>query len=105
MIRRRAHYDPLGSCTAPRWLTIRTFSGALLEARQLEPSTDLVRAFIAAMLELIDAGWRLGEFSSTSAAVRHERGTQKRMLAIEAEDPEAPGRQVAWRGQCVHCED
>jgi len=105
MIRRRAHYDPLGPCAGPRWLTIRTFSGGLIEARQLEPNADLVRTFLAAMLELIDAGWHLGEFSSTSAAVRHERGTEKRMLAIEAQDPEAGGRQVAWRGQCVHCED
>jgi hypothetical protein len=28
-----------------RWLTTRTFSGALIEARRLEPGTVLVRTF------------------------------------------------------------
>ena len=37
---------------------------ALLEARLLPPGTDLKRTFAAAMLEWIDAGWQLGEFSS-----------------------------------------
>lgn len=104
MIRRRAAYDPLQPSTQPRWLTVRTFGGALLDARRLDPGTDLVRVFLAAMLELLDAGWRLGEFASSSAAVRHERASEKRMLAIEEQDPEGTGR-AAWAGQCVNCED
>lgn len=91
MIRRRAQYDPLQTSAQPRWLTIRSFSGALLAMRRLEPGTDLVRAFLAAMLELIDSGWRLGEFASNSGAVRHERGAEKRMLAIEYAEPRADG--------------
>jgi hypothetical protein len=104
MIRRRATYDSLQSSAQPRWLTVRAFTGALLEARRLEPGADLMRIYLAAMLELIDAGWRLGEFSSLGAAVRHERGSERRMLSIEAQDPESPGR-VAGGGQCVNCED
>jgi hypothetical protein len=38
---------------------------AVLEARPLTPGANLKRAFVAAMLEHIDAGWELGEFSST----------------------------------------
>src|ERR1700744_703385 len=104
MIRRRTSYDPLRASTQPRWLTVRTFGGGLLEARRLEPGTDLVRAFLAAMLDLIDNGWQLGEFASGSGAVRHERASEKRMLAIEEQDPEGIGR-AAWGGQCVNCED
>jgi len=104
MIRRRAAYDPLQASIQPRWLTVRTFGGGLLDARRLEPGTDLVRTFLTAMLELLDAGWRLGEFASSSGAVRHERANEKRMLAIEEQDPEGSGR-VAWSGQCVHCDD
>ena len=81
MIRRRVAYDPLQASIQPRWLTVRTFGGGLL-----------------------DAGWRLGEFASSSGAVRHERANEKRMLAIEEQDPEGSGR-VAWSGQCVHCDD
>jgi hypothetical protein len=38
--------------------------GAVLEARLLPPGSDLKRAFVAAMLEWIDAGWQIKEFSS-----------------------------------------
>jgi hypothetical protein len=104
MIRRRATYEALQPSAQPRWLTVRTFGGGLIDARRLEPGTDLVRVFLTAMLELLDAGWRLGEFASNSGAVRHERASEKRMLAIEEQDPEAIGR-AAWGGQCVNCED
>lgn len=104
MIRRRATYDPLQPSGQPRWLTVRTFGGGLIESRRLEPGTDLVRVFLAAMLELVDTGWQLGEFASGSGVVRHQRASEKRMLAIEEKDPEENGR-AAWGGQCVNCED
>jgi hypothetical protein len=37
MIRRRATHDPLQSNAQQRSVTVRTFSGGLLEARRLEP--------------------------------------------------------------------
>jgi len=36
----------------------------VLEARPLPPDADLKRAFVAAIRDHIDTGWRLGEFSS-----------------------------------------
>ena len=38
----------------------------MLEVRALAAGCDLKRVFGAAMLERIDAGWKLGEFSSRS---------------------------------------
>jgi len=38
--------------------------GALLKVRDLPPGADLKRIFVAAILEWIDAGWQLKEFSS-----------------------------------------
>ena len=37
---------------------VRNMHGAVLAARQLQPGTDLKRAFVAAMLQWIDAGWQ-----------------------------------------------
>ncbi len=106
MIRCRAAFDALQKTSQTCWLTVRTCTGSLLEVRQLAPETDLVRAFLAAMLELIDAGGRIGEFSSGGGAVRHSRGLETRMLAIEVADPEEGGRHgPAWSGRCVNCED
>jgi hypothetical protein len=105
MIRKRAAYDPLQTSAQPRWLTVRTFGGGLLEARRLDPGTDLVRTLLSAMLEFRDSGWELGEFGSASGAVRLARGAEKRMLSIETRDPEGDGRHATWSGQCIGCED
>jgi hypothetical protein len=84
----------------------RTFTGALLEARRLEPGTDLVRIFLTSMLELIDCGWHLGEFSSSSASVHCHRGIETRMLAIIAQDPEEDyAKHLRGSSACPDCED
>ena len=49
--------------------------------------SDLKRAFVAAMLEWIDAGWQLGEFSSTGGVLFCTRGVERRMVNITASDP------------------
>ena len=67
---RRSRFDPLEPPEEPRWYTVRNTYGKLLEARQLPPGSDLKNAFITAMLEWIDAGWRLEEFSSTAGTWR-----------------------------------
>jgi len=64
-MRRRSVFDPLEPTTEPRWYVVRNMHRAVLEARPLTPGANLKRAFVAAMLEHIDAGWELGEFSST----------------------------------------
>ncbi len=35
----------------------------------------------------------------------HERGLEKRMLAIESQDPEGNTMRASWGGQCVNCGD
>src|ERR1035441_859995 len=81
MIRRRATFDPLEPTREPRWLVVRNMHGALLEARSLSPGSDLKRAFVALMLEWIDAGWQLGEFSSTTGTFRAGLGFSDRSLS------------------------
>lgn len=102
---RRNVFDPLEPTAEPRWLTVRNMHGALLESRLLPSGCDLKRAFVIALLEWIDAGWQLGEFSSTGATFFCTRGTERRMVSITPSEPgtlhrygashltESPGRE------------
>ncbi len=89
---RRNVFDPLEPTREPRWYTVRNMHGALLEVRRLRAGSDLKRTFVAAMLEHIDAGWRLGEFSSTGGTFFCTRGVERRMVSITPTDPgQLPG--------------
>ena len=89
---RRNVFDPLERTREPRWYTVRNMHGALLEARQIPAGSDLKRAFLAAMLDHIDAGWQLGEFSSTGGTFFCTRGVERRMVSITPTDPgQLPG--------------
>jgi hypothetical protein len=92
---RRSVYDPLQPTSEPRWYAVRNMYGAVLEVRQLAPSADLKRAFVAAMLEWIDAGWQLGEFGSRTGVFFCTRGVERRQIEIT---PCNPGRVSAPRG-------
>lgn len=61
--------------------------GKLLEARLLPPGADLKRVFVAAMLEWIDAGWQLGEFSSRTGVFFCNKGVERRQIEITPTDP------------------
>jgi hypothetical protein len=91
-MRRRAVFDPLEPTQEPRWYVVRSMQGTLLESRQLAAGADLKRAFVAAMLEWIDAGWRLGEFDSRCGTFFCTQGTDRRMVAIQPTDPANPPR-------------
>lgn len=78
---RRNVFDALESAKEPRWYTIN-MHGALLESRLLPAGSDLKRAFVAAMLDHIDAGWLRGEFSWTGAVFFCTRGIERRMVSI-----------------------
>jgi hypothetical protein len=52
-------------------------------SRQLPPCANLKRAFVVAMLEWIDTGWRLGEFSSRTGAFFCTRGVERRQIEIK----------------------
>jgi hypothetical protein len=86
-IRIRSVYDPLEPTTEPRWYAVRNMYGALLEARELPAGADLKRVFVAAILEWIDAGWKLKEFSSRTGVFFCDRGVDRRMVEITPSDP------------------
>lgn len=87
---RRNVFDPLEPTREPRWFVVRDARNALLEVIPLPAGTDLKRVFVAAMLEWIDAGWLLGEFSSRGGSVFFTRGPERCMVGIEAADPGQP---------------
>jgi hypothetical protein len=84
---RRSTFDPLELTREPRWYTVRNMHGKLLEARLLPGGSDLKRGFVAAMLEWIDAGWQLGEFSSRAGTFFCTRGIERRQIDITPSDP------------------
>jgi hypothetical protein len=65
---------------------VRNMHQAILEARPLPTGADLKRAFVAAILEHIDAGWRLGEFSSRSGTFFCTKDNERRMVEISPSD-------------------
>jgi hypothetical protein len=71
---------------------------AVLEARLLTLGTNLKRTFVAAMLEWIDSGWELGEFSSVGGTFFCSRIGERRMVAITPSDPQcrAPALPQIW---------
>jgi hypothetical protein len=89
---RRNVYDPLEPTREARWYAVRNMYGAVLEVRQLAPSADLKRAFVAAMLEWIDAGWSIAEFSSRAGVFFCTRGTDRRQVEITPTEPGPRGR-------------
>ncbi len=106
MTRRRTVHDPLEPTAAPRWYVVRSMHGTVLETRELPASSDLKRAFIAAMLTWIDAGWKVGEFSSTTASFFCDRISERRMVSIDPTDPyDVPMYGGAHLGRCPTCGD
>jgi hypothetical protein len=62
-------------------------TGNQLASRLLPPGTDLRRAFAAALVEHIDAGWEVGEFSSKTTVFFCDRDGQRRQVAIVNVEP------------------
>ena len=61
--------------------------GAVIESRPLAVGTDLKRAFLLAMIQWMDEGWQLKEFSSASASFFCDRHPERRMISIDPTDP------------------
>jgi hypothetical protein len=89
---RRSVFDPLQPTSEPRWYVVRNMHRAVLEARALAPGANLKRALVAAMLEHIDAGWELGDFSSIGAVFFCTKGVERRQVEITRSDPGHPRR-------------
>ena len=89
MTPRRALFDPLQSTDKPTWLVVRNMTGAILDSEEISAGADLKRVFVAPMLEWLDAGWQVGEFSSSVA----------RSFALEAASDEWSGFGRPSRGK------
>jgi hypothetical protein len=87
MVRQRQRHDALEPTAAPRWYVVRSMHGSIIESRQLPTGADLKRVFLVAMLEWLDAGWTLTEFSSASAAFFCVRNPERRMISIDPTNP------------------
>ena len=85
---RRALFDPLQRSREPRWYVVRSAHGAVLEKRTIDGGTDLKRLFARALLEWIDAGWTVGEFSSCAGTFCCTRGIERRTVTIQSIDPD-----------------
>ena len=88
---RRSNFDPLEIGNEAAWLVVRNLHRAVLEVRPLPVGVDLKRVFVAAMLEWMDAGWKLAEFSSRTRTFFCTKGTQRLMVEISLTD-QGPAR-------------
>jgi len=85
---RRALFDPLEPSSQLRWYVVRSMHGAVLEKRSIAAGTNLKRVFASAILEWIDAGWRVGELSSCAGTFFCSRGIERRSVTIQSTDPD-----------------
>ncbi len=84
---RRSSFDPLEPTQEPRWYVVRNMHRTVIEARALPAGSDLKRAFVAAILDHIDTGWRLGEFTSRTGVFFCDKAGERRMVEISPSDP------------------
>jgi hypothetical protein len=84
---RRSLLDPLAPSGSACRLVVRDMTGAILDSEEIAAGTDLKRLFVATMLEWLDAGWELGEFSSTAGTFFCTRGSERRMAGIQPIEP------------------
>ena len=84
---RRNVFDPLEPTHEPRCYVVRNMRRTVIEARVLPAGADLNRALVAAMLEHIDTGWRLGEFSSRTGFFFCDKAGERRMAEISPSNP------------------
>lgn len=89
---RRHVFDPLEPSKEPRWYVVRNMHRAVLEVRELTPGANLKRVFIAAMLEWIDAGWEIAEFSSRAGVFFCTKGVNRRQIEVTPTEPAPGGR-------------
>jgi hypothetical protein len=80
--------------------------GTVIESRLLPAGADLKREFVASMVEWMDKGWQVGEFSSASGAFFCHRDPERRMVSIDPTDPEdEPRFGSSYFGGCPTCGD
>jgi hypothetical protein len=91
MTPKRSTFDPLQPALipTPTWLVVRTMTGMTVDTREIPAGADLRRYFVAAMLDWMDAGWTLGEFSSVTPTFFCTRGNERRMVTLQPMSPDS----------------
>ena len=106
MTPRRALFDVLQSRDRPSWLVVRNMTGAILDSEEIPAGADLTRRFAVELLQWLDAGWQVGEFSSTAGTFFCTRGSERRMVGIQSTEPgRAYGSGASGLQGCPACED
>ena len=83
---RRSTFDPLEIGDKPTWYVVTNIHRAVLEVRPLPAGTNVKRVFVATMLEWMDAGLKLAEFSSRTGTFFCTKGTERLMVEISSTD-------------------
>jgi hypothetical protein len=84
---RRTVFGPLEPTKEPRWYVVRNMHRTVIEARALPAGANLKRTLVVSMLEHIDAGWRLREFSSRMRFFFCDKAGERRMVEITPSEP------------------
>jgi hypothetical protein len=104
MTPRRALFDPLQRRDQSTWLVVRNMTGAILDSQEIPAGRDLKRRFAVAMIEWMDAGWELGEFSSTGGTFFCAKGSERRMVGIQSSEPgQTHGSGTSGLQSCPSC--
>lgn len=75
--------------------------GRVLKSRLLPPGTHLQREFVASIIEHIDGGWIVGEFSSRSAYYIASKPTERIQVEITPSDPNEPLKPIYGVGRAA----
>ena len=76
--------------TEMRWLIENDYWRNVRKYEPLPPGTDLLRAYLSALLRYHEQGWVLHEFSSHRSECFAHRNGERIVVQITSEDPTVP---------------
>jgi hypothetical protein len=89
---KRAKADLFSASPDMRWLIENDQWRNVRKFEALPPGTDLMRAFLNALLRYHDAGWTLHEFSAFRAEFFARKNSVHVLVQISSDDPTKPPR-------------
>lgn len=92
MGRRRASANISVTSNEMRWLIENDYFRNVRRFEPLPPGSDLLRAYLAALLRYHDAGWVLHDFSSYRSEFFAHKNGERIIVQISSEDPTLPPR-------------
>lgn len=87
---KRAKADLFNPSAEMRWLIENDHSRNVRKFELLPPGTDLMRAFLTALLRYHDSGWTLHEFSAFRAEFFAHKKHERVLVQISSDDPTKP---------------